>query len=223
MAAVEIMDNSKQLEFFDASNAPKIHIIGCGSVGSTLADLVARAGFTKIDLYDEDTVLPHNATNSMLNSTDVGREKTEVVEEMIKKINPAATVVKHGWYNGEHLNGIVMLAPDKIDVRKKFFEANRFNMFIKAVCDFRTGLTSGQHFFCNWFNEVEKTSFWNSMDFDSSETQVQVSACGVTMGVSPTVRIICSYGVANVINFLKGQEYLKFIEADAFNCEITAC
>lgn len=221
--AVEVMNNSKQQEFFDATNAPRVHIIGCGSVGSTLADLVARAGFTKIDLYDEDLIEGKNVVNSMLNSTDVGREKTEVVEEMIKKINPAASVTKHGWYNGEQLSGIVLLAPDKVDVRKKFFEANRFNMYVKAVGDFRTGLTSGQHFFTDWMNEAEKESFWNSMNFSSDEAQVQVSACGVTLGVSATVRVICSYGVANLVNFLKGKDHVKFIEADAFNFEVMAC
>lgn len=216
MATVEVMDNSKQQEFFQAPK-DRVHIIGCGSVGSTLSDLVARAGFTKIDLYDLDKVEPKNVVNSMLNSTDVGREKTDVVEEMIKKINPAATVMKHGWYNGEKLGGIVLLCPDKIDVRKSFFKANEFNPFVKCVADFRTGLTSGQNFFANWMKEEDKKSLWNSMDFDSSEVQVQVSACGVTLGVAPTVRIICSYGLANLINFLKGKEYERFIEADAFN------
>lgn len=222
--AVEQINLAKQLEFFDPTNAPVVNIIGCGSVGSTIADLIARAGFPKIRLWDKDDVRSHNIVNSMLYSTDCGKLKVDVVEEMIHRINPACEVIKHNaWYNGEQLNGIVCLCPDKIDVRKQFFETNRFNMFVKAVLDFRTSLTSAQHFFCEWFNETEKESFWNSMNFNSDEVQVELTACGHTKGVAPTVRVICSYGVANLINFLKGKDHVKFIEADAFNFEVMAC
>lgn len=215
---VESINLAKQLEFFDPTNAPKVHVIGCGSVGSTLADLVARAGFPKIVLWDNDIVKSHNVVNSMLYSTDCGKYKVDVVEEMIHKINPACEVIKNNkWYEGEQLNGIVLCCPDKIEVRKALFKANEFNPYVKCVADFRTGLTSGQHVFANWVNPDDKKSMWNSMDFNSDECTVELTACGHTKGVAPTVRIICSYGLANLINFLKGKSYERFIEADAFD------
>ena len=43
----------------------RCHIIGCGSVGSTIAELLARLGITNISLYDFDTVSSHNLANQI--------------------------------------------------------------------------------------------------------------------------------------------------------------
>ena len=46
---------TKSIEYFDPVNVKgKCHIIGCGSVGSTVAALLARLGVTKFVLYDFD-------------------------------------------------------------------------------------------------------------------------------------------------------------------------
>ena len=47
------MDLSKiEMVFDPASVKGRIHIIGCGSVGSTVAELLARYGLTKFTLWD---------------------------------------------------------------------------------------------------------------------------------------------------------------------------
>ena len=56
-----MMDLSKSYEFFQPEKYDgRIHIIGCGSVGSTLAENLARCGVTKMTLWDFDTVESHN-------------------------------------------------------------------------------------------------------------------------------------------------------------------
>ena len=51
------MNLAKSAEFFDPSQVKeKINIIGCGSVGSTIAELLARFGLTNVNLYDFDVV-----------------------------------------------------------------------------------------------------------------------------------------------------------------------
>jgi hypothetical protein len=66
------------------------------------------------------------------------------------------------------------------------------------------------------------TDFINSMSFthDEATAETPVSACNVTLSVAPTVRIICSLGVANFVNFVKsanGGRFKKFVQIDAFN------
>ena len=39
-----------------------------------------------------------------------------------------------------------------------------------------------------------------------------VSACGATLGVCQTVRVICGFGTSNFINMAKGRPYKKFIQ-----------
>ena len=47
------MDLSKSYEFFQPDMlTSRVHIIGCGAIGSTVAENLVRFGITKITLYD---------------------------------------------------------------------------------------------------------------------------------------------------------------------------
>jgi len=67
-------------------------IVGCGSVGSTLALQLARSGVGKFVLVDMDTVEIHNICRHQCNLTDVGRYKTDALRDRIIAINPFASV-----------------------------------------------------------------------------------------------------------------------------------
>lgn len=54
-----------------------IHIVGCGSVGSTQAELLARYGFCKFKLYDFDFVESKNLCNQMFFNPDLNHNKAE--------------------------------------------------------------------------------------------------------------------------------------------------
>ena len=57
---------------------------------------------------------------------------------------------------------------------------------------------------------------------EEAEAATPVSACGSTLSVIPTIKVITSLGVANFINFVKGQPLKKMILIDAFDFEVTA-
>ena len=85
------MDLSKSLDWFNPDSvSERIHIIGCGSVGSTVAELLTRFGLTKFTLYDFDLVEPHNIANQMFRKTDIGKTKVEALQSIICEINPEA-------------------------------------------------------------------------------------------------------------------------------------
>ena len=47
------MDLSKSYEYFQPEkDNSRLHIVGCGSVGSTLAENLARCGLTNFTLWD---------------------------------------------------------------------------------------------------------------------------------------------------------------------------
>ena len=64
-----------------------------------------------------------------------------------------------------------------------------------------------------------KQDLLKSMQFSHEEAaeETPVSACGVTLGVATTVRLICALGVNNYINFVKGNGIKKLIMIDGFN------
>lgn len=221
-----MIDLSKSYEFFQPEKvAGRCHIIGCGSVGSVLAENLARCGVTKFTLYDFDTVEAHNLHNQMFGQSDIGRPKVEAVVDMLKEINPEVDIVVHsdGW-RGEPLSGYIFLCVDNIDIRREIVEKNINNLFIKAVFDFRTLLESAQHYAADWQDYNQKKNLLASMQFshDEAAEATPTSACGRTLGVMTTVRLVCSLGVNNFINFVKGNGVKKFVMIDGFNFTLDA-
>ena len=222
------MDLSKSYEFFQPETvAGRIHIVGCGSVGSTLAELLVRCGLTKLTLWDFDKVEPHNISNQMFRNQDIGKLKVEALRDLLIEINPEAEdnieIKPDGW-QGKLLSGYVFLCVDNIDLRRQFVERHMDTTFVRAIFDFRTLLTSAQHYAADWSNSRQKKGLLASMQFshDEAKDETPVSACGITLGVVTTVRSICELGVNNFLNFVRGQELKTFVEFDGFRFAILA-
>lgn len=205
------MDLSKSFEFFNPETCPdRINIIGCGSVGSTVAELLARFGLKNVNLYDFDVVEEHNLANQMFTTKNLYKPKVEGVYDRWVEINPEAVktirLYGDGW-DGQKLSGYVFLCVDNIELRKRIVEENRYNMNIKAMFDFRTALTSAQHYAADWQKDTDIASLLDTMDFTHAEAEknVPVSACKVSLCVMPTVWSVAMAGVVNFINFVKGE------------------
>ena len=214
------MDLSKSYEFFDPALVKgRVHIVGCGSVGSALAENIARMGVKKFDLWDFDTVEPHNIVNQMFTHKDLGKAKVDAVKELVESINDEADVRIHpeGW-QGENLSGYIFLAVDSIEIRRKIVEQHMMNFAVKAVFDFRTGLTDAQHYGADWSKQEQKDALLASMSFSDAEAdeETPVSACGITLGVVTTVRLIVGLGVNNFLNYLKGGDVWKMVYCNGF-------
>ena len=219
------MNLNKHFEFFDPTNiTDEIHIIGCGAIGSTAAELLTRLGFPKLHLYDFDTVSDHNITNQMFRMKDIGKTKIEALSEILKDINPDIILELHpeGWNEYSRVTGCIFIAVDSIDIRKEIIQTYRFDQSIKFVTDCRMRLTDAQCYAADWSKEKDITKLYNSMDFTAEEAKAAtpVSACGTTLSVTPTVRTIVSLCVSNFINYLKNITIKNMIMIDAFAMNI---
>jgi len=219
---------SKSYEVFQPEkNNDRIHIIGCGSVGSSIAEMLARSGVENMTLWDFDVVESKNIANQMFYNCDIGMPKIEALANIIKDINPNAEdnieFEKDGW-DGQQLSGYVFLCVDSIEIRKKIVEKHYDSPFIKAMFDVRTRLEDAQHYAADWSDSDMKKAFLNSMNFthEEAEEETPVSACGTTLGVCHTVRAICAFCVANFINFWNDKGIKKLILVDAFRFTIDA-
>lgn len=222
------MDLSKSYEFFQPEMCKeRIHIIGCGAIGSTVAENLVRFGLTKLTLYDFDHVEAHNIANQMFRQIDIGKTKVEALAEMLCDINPDVKndikLVTKG-YVGQKLSGYVFLCVDNIDLRREIATACKDNPYVKAMFDFRMRLVDAQHYAADWKNKKMVEDFLNSMAFSHEEAKAEtpVSACNITLSVVPTVRAIVAYGVSNFINFAKGGNIRKLILVDAFGHTVDA-
>ena len=217
------MDLSKSYDYFQPEKHDcRIHIVGCGSVGSTVAENLARAGVTRFTLWDFDVVEPKNLANQMFRTKDVGRAKVDALADILTEINPDIAedlkLQPNGW-DGQRLSGYVFLCVDGIELRRRIAEQHFDNPYVKAMFDFRTRLEDAQHYAADWSDRKMKEDFLASMNFTHEEAKeaTPVSACNVVLGVCPTVRIISAYGVANFMNFWNGKPIKKLILIDAFN------
>lgn len=207
------MDLTKSYEFFRPEDVNgRIHIIGCGSVGSTLAENLARCGITKMTLYDFDTVESRNIVNQMFTQKHIGMSKVDAVKDILCEINPQCEkdiVLKPEGWKGEILSGYVFLCPDSIEVRRDFVEKHIPSRFVKSVFDIRTMLEGAQHYAADWADEKAKARLLSTMQFSHEEASAETptTACGVTLGVCQTVRIICGFATQNFIHLVKGEGY----------------
>ena len=212
-----MIDLCKCHEYFQPEkDESPIHIIGCGSVGSTVADLLVRCGLKNLVLWDFDKVEPKNISNQSFFSKNIGELKVEATLENLAMIDPdvekTIQIKPDGW-NGEMLSGYVFLCVDSIEIRRQIVEKHYNSPFIKAMFDFRTRLEEAQHYAADWLDPKMKKGFLDSMSFTDEEAKKEtpVSACNVELGVRPTVTSICSRGVANFMNFWNGKGIKKLI------------
>lgn len=222
------MDLSKSYDFFQPEkDDAKLHIVGCGSVGSALAENLARCGVTNFVLWDFDVVEKHNIVNQMFRQQDVGKSKVEALRDILCDINPeivdTVELKPEGW-QGKLMSGYIFLCVDNIELRRQIVEKHMDSPYVKAVFDFRTLLESAQHYAADWSDYKMKQDLLKSMQFSHEEAAAEtpVSACGVTLGVATTVRLVCALGVNNYINFVKGNGIKKLVIIDGFNFMLDA-
>lgn len=222
------MNLTKSYEFFQPEkDKTTIHIIGCGSVGSTVAENLARCGVKNMTLWDFDKVESHNIVNQMFNENHVGMLKVDALRDILTDINPdlkdTLEIHPEGW-KGKMLSGYIFLCVDNIELRKEIVEKHFDSPYIKAMFDFRTLLEEAQHYAADWSDRKMKQDFLNSMQFSHEEAkdETPVSACGITLGVATTVRLISALGVNNYINFVKGNGIKKLVIINGFNFDLMA-
>lgn len=215
------MNLIKSYEFFKPEMVKgKVHIVGCGSVGSTVAENLARCGVSKFVFWDFDRVEEHNIVNQMFTADQVGMAKVEALFSILKSINPDVQVeLKPEGWNGEKMSGYIFLCVDSIDIRREIVTKHFNNMNVKAVFDFRTLLESAQHYAADWSSLQMKENLLKTMNFTHEEAaeEAPVSACGTTLGVATTVRLVSAMGVNNFIRFIKGEEIWRFVQIDGFH------
>lgn len=222
------MNLSKSYEYLQPEkDQSMLHIVGCGSVGSTLAENLARCGLTNFTLWDFDHVEEHNIVNQIFRRQDVGKLKVEALKDILIEINDECEntikIKPDGW-QGKMMSGYIFLCVDNIDIRRQIVEQHMNSTFVKVIYDFRTGLESAQHYAADWSDSSSRENLLNTMQFshDEAASEEPVSACGVTLGLCPTVRSICAYGTANHINYLRGRGLKKMVVVDVFSMNTLA-
>ena len=219
------MDLNKSLEFFDPTNVKaRCHIIGCGSIGGNVAELLARYGVSELVLWDFDDVEPHNIANQIYTTSDIEMPKTVALSAILEDINPDIKLKLKQKYEGQPLEGFVFMCVDSVEVRQNIVEANWYNPEVIAMFDFRTTLLEGQCYFADWKNQKQKDSLKESLNFTHEEAKANtpVSACGFELSVSPVVKMCSIMGIVNFTNFINNKPTKHVIICDPYSYDFMA-
>lgn len=221
------MNKAKLLEFFNADQLVKapVHLIGCGAIGSHVAEALSKMGVTNIHLYDFDIVESKNITNQNFNEGDIGKPKIEAVAAKMMANNPDIKITYHaeGIQSPYKIQeGHVFLMVDNIDLRREIVKANQYNPYIASWHDFRMRLTDAQYYFADGRDPKQVANLLGSMNFTSEEAKAAtpLSACGVELSVIYTVQNIVSWGICNFARFLLGQTPKTLIFTNMEHCSI---
>lgn len=172
---------NRHSEIFEPNDDFVIHIIGCGAVGSYIAQALVRVGFKTFVLWDNDVLESHNIANQAYFTTQLGLSKTEALHDILKNINPSVKIYLKGFFDEKaSFNGfskqIVLCLVDSPDARKLIFDKAKYNNKVKLFIETRMGLYNYLVYAINPMIENQVTKYLESLTVQFAPREV--SSCG---------------------------------------------
>lgn len=106
-------------------------------------------GLTNIEVWDRDTIEPHNLPNQFYRLQDIRKHKSTSLADIINNFVNMNITVNTKHYKGEKLEGIVISAVDSLNARAKIWNHIKNNKKIKYYIDTRMGGNLIQIFIVN--------------------------------------------------------------------------
>ena len=72
-----------------------IAFFGCGALGSSVAELLARGGVTRLNLFDPDLITFGNLCRHTLDGSSVGLNKAVILSKRLSRANPLSRIEGH--------------------------------------------------------------------------------------------------------------------------------
>lgn len=187
----------------------KVLLIGCGALGTVMADQLVRAGVGHLTLVDRDQIEWSNLQRQTLYAEeDVGRPKAEVATEKLRRINssiqidPQVTDLTYrNIFSLAQKTQLLLDATDNIATR---FLLNEYA--VKNQIPFIYTGVLGTHGMSLNCIPPEK----NCLRCFMEEEPTQLGSCEFIGILAPTVSILASYAVAEALKILLGKrDYLR--------------
>jgi hypothetical protein len=178
-----------------------VNIIGCGAVGSHIALLCAKMGFHKFQIWDADTVEPHNLANQAFDIHHVGMKKVDALTQVLQRFNPQVQVKSHDCFfkavtDTTKLSGPLVIATDTMSSRSDIYDSFNLNPLVCGVFEVRLAFDYGEcHVLDN--TNINNCLYWkNTLKSDSEIPEgpcnLRICTTLVQMVSSLTVHNICA-------------------------------
>lgn len=205
----------QNLDALHARRKKRVLLLGCGSLGSPLANALARAGIGHLDLVDAQVMETENTCRHELGLSDVGRGKAdELARQLMKKI-PGLTASGYladvaTWTTKNCRPGMYDLVVEctaESSVRT-FISHMRIGLFgsIPVIHTWTEPLCSAGHVVLTqldvpWPDDDPADALVNASDLSASDTRVELPAC--SGGFHPygvaDIQLVAAFAVERVI------------------------
>lgn len=212
----ELYSRNKGILEINILENKRVMIVGLGSFGSQIAIELAKAGVGNFSLFDFDRVELHNLARHTATVKDLGRLKTDVIEESIKGKNPYALVDKYPININEYLDlmesevakaDLVICATDnntsRFNLSTVLVHQKKIGIFGRAVTRAEGGdvfryRPGGPCYCCllgnQWFGQMDEeiTSVERARQAGGDYMSVEDADAMVQVGLSADIEPICN-------------------------------
>jgi hypothetical protein len=91
----------------------KITLIGCGALGSVIAELLARGGASNLMLIDHEDLAAGNLVRHTLSGQDIGKNKAAALANRLISVAPFSTIKVHARRFPTKKNEVISLLEDR--------------------------------------------------------------------------------------------------------------
>lgn len=204
-----------------------VSIIGVGAVGSNVALLAAKMGFTKFKIWDPDTVESHNLPNQAFDNQHVGMPKATAITEVLTRFNPEVEVISYiDYFTTEkyksELSGLLVIAVDTMSARKDLADAMKLNWRLHGIFETRLGFNHGEVHIMNSMDlpVIERWTAALKNDDEVEPGPCNLRLCSTLVSVTSgyTVHMMCSLCAAleNKTEWKPASKQLFLLEDNLF-------
>ena len=210
------MTRSRQAELVDRRIfTNSISIIGCGAIGSFTALTLAKMGFYKMIVWDDDTVGEENISNQFYPYTSIGRAKVEALKEMLFKFETID--IDHHYCRWSKdipiTTDYVIMAVDSMAVRKEIFDSISRSVTVQGFIDGRMGGQQAEVYAVNLSHRDNVKAYKNYLWTDSEASELPCTQKAVMYNV-----LWIASSITNALRLMaEGKPYQSIMNMDFQN------
>ena len=112
-----------------ALSAKTVAVIGCGSIGSSVAELLLKSGVGKMHLIDGDKLSTANVSRHVLGMNSAGKNKSEELCSMFRRAYPHAEIEAHNeiWQKTKEIGKIFKSSDLILELTADKYSLQRLN------------------------------------------------------------------------------------------------
>ena len=210
------MIRSRQAELVDSRIfTNSISIIGCGAIGSFTALTLAKMGFNKMTVWDDDTVGEENISNQFYPYTSIGMAKADALKEMLFKFETIDIESVVGRWTKEAVleTDYVIMAVDNMAVRKEIFDSISRSVTVQGFIDGRMGGQQAEVYAVHLSHRENVKAYKNYLWSDSEASELPCTQKAVMYNV-----LWIASSIANALRLMaEGKPYQSIMNMDFQN------